>query len=110
MTLNAYIASGAATIATGLSQVPTNGALETWIALAIQAGMAGVVVIILFKSFPMLIADMKAQREAHEATITRIVEANTRKDDDWQRIVVEKLEAGTIHERIRKELEALKRK
>ena len=58
-------------------------------ALAIQAGMAGVVVLLLLKFFPMILNAMKAEADANRKIVREIVEANHAKDAAWQRIVSE---------------------
>ena len=56
---------------------------------AIQAGMAGVVVLLLLKFFPMILNAMKVEADANRETIREIVEANQVKDAAWQRIISE---------------------
>ena len=52
--------------------------------------MAGVVVLLLLKFFPMVMSHLERKDKEHQVIIREIVEANTVKDEAWQRIVSEK--------------------
>ena len=59
----------------------------SWHSLAIQAGMAGVVVLLLLKFFPMLIAHLEKKDAEHQAVVRDIVRAGHAKDAAWQKII-----------------------
>jgi predicted regulator of amino acid metabolism with ACT domain len=63
--------------------------IDNWHSLAIQAGMAGVVVLLLLKFFPMLIKHLEKKDAEHQTIIREIVTANQAKDEAWQRIISE---------------------
>lgn len=88
-----YLASLAASASTALAQVhqTSGGVMESWAQLAIQAGMAGVVVLLLMKFFPMMLDKMEAKDRAHEDTIRHIIESNSKKDEAWQKLVQERV-------------------
>lgn len=63
------------------------GQAATDISLWLQAGMAGVVVLLLLKFFPGLMNHLEEKDKRHEETIRSIVERNEKKDEAWQQIV-----------------------
>lgn len=62
---------------------------SSWHSIAIQAGMAGVVVLLLLKFFPMVMSHLERKDKEHQQIIREIVDANKSKDEAWQRIVSE---------------------
>ena len=56
----------------------------------LQAGMTGVVIIILLKFFPMILTHMKETNERHEETIRHLVSKHDAQTKDWQRIIQER--------------------
>jgi uncharacterized membrane protein YhiD involved in acid resistance len=69
--------------ATALIGVVGQADVSFWL----QAGMAGVVVLLLLKFFPMLMKHLEEKDKRHEETIRNIVERNEKKDEAWQKIV-----------------------
>ena len=80
-----YIVSGLVSVSSYIAQAAPNGG--SWHSLAIQAGMAGVVVLLLLKFFPMLIAHLEKKDAEHQTVVREIISANTAKDAAWQRII-----------------------
>jgi len=68
-----YIASGFFAFSSFIGQVQP--AAGSWHSLAIQAGMAGVVVLLLLKFFPMLIAHLERKDQEHQKIVREIVTA-----------------------------------
>ena len=66
-----------------LAQMTASPDWTVWV----NAGMAGVVMVLLLKFFPMLLKHMEQMSQRHENTIKNIIEANTRKDEAWQELV-----------------------
>ena len=85
--LIAYITSTSAATATVLANVKPAGVAESWMQLALQAGMAGVVVLLLMKFFPMMMDRMAAQQALHEQTVQRICEIHDVRAKEWQDII-----------------------
>lgn len=83
-----YIVSGLFSACSFIGQVPPSEG--SWHSLAIQAGMAGVVVLLLLKFFPMLIAHLEKKDAEHQAIIREIVASNQLKDEAWQKIVTDR--------------------
>ena len=83
-----YIVSGLTASVSFLAQAqPAPG---SWHSIAIQAGMAGVGVLLLLKFFPMVMQHLERKDKEHQAIIREIVGANQVKDAAWQAIVNEK--------------------
>ena len=72
-----------------------------WLPLIVQAGMAGIVVLIVLKHIPELIRaqqrandqhaeNLRLEREAFERVMNRIVESNERKDAAWQKLIAQR--------------------
>lgn len=85
-----YVTGAAVTLAASAAALD----VSIWV----QAGMAGVVVLLLLKFFPMILSHMEAKDKRHEQkmdekdlrfeqTIRDIVERNDKKDEAWQQIV-----------------------
>lgn len=81
-----YLVGGLTTATSAIAQVSNAGNPSLWI----QAGMAGVVVLLLLKFFPMILAHQRAESEANREIVREIVAANQAKDEAWQKIVAEK--------------------
>lgn len=99
-------AFSAATLLGSLSGDPVSGG---WLPVIVQAGMAGVVVLLLLKHIPCILEAhaknqhsfmetlereriafrdvLAAERESHERNIERIVNSQSVKDAAWQEIV-----------------------
>jgi hypothetical protein len=88
--LIAYITSTSAATATVLANVKPAGVAESWMQLAIQAGMAGVVVLLLMKFFPMMMDRMAAKDRQHEETIKHICQVHDERNRLWQEIIQSK--------------------
>jgi uncharacterized membrane protein YhiD involved in acid resistance len=74
-----YIAGGATTVIAAVG--------STDVTFWLQAGMAGIVVLLLLKVFPFLMDHLEEKDKRHDETILDIVERNERKDAAWQEIV-----------------------
>jgi hypothetical protein len=69
-----------------------------WLPVVVQAGMAGIVVLLLMKHIPQMMERnermqerhlqvLQEERKAFEHTITTIVQSNASKDQAWQHII-----------------------
>ena len=58
--------------------------------LWIQAGMAGIVVVLLLKFFPLILSHQRSEAEANREIIREIVGSNASTHKEWQRVVSEK--------------------
>lgn len=72
---------------TMLAQVHPN---TGWSSLVIQAGMAGVVVLLLLKFFPMILSHLDKTAQENREIIRDIIQANQNKDKEWQKIISDK--------------------
>lgn len=92
----AGLAASASTLMGSLAGEAVSGG--GWLPLIVQAGMAGIVVLIVLKHIPELIRaqqrandqhaeNLRLEREAFERVMNRIVESNERKDAAWQQII-----------------------
>ncbi len=72
-----------------LAQIPTPEG-GGWLQIVIQAGMAGVVVVLLLKFFPMVMQHLKEKDAAHQQVIREIVESHREEVRQWQQIVQSK--------------------
>ena len=80
-----YLVSGLTAASSFVAQMqPSPG---SWHSIAIQAGMAGVVVLLLLKFFPMILSSMRAEADANRAVVREIIESNRTKDLAWQQII-----------------------
>ena len=83
-----YLVSGLFSASAFIAQAqPQNQSVSS---LAIQAGMAGVVMLLLLKFFPMILSAMKAEADANRKVVREIVEAGHAKDAAWQKIIADK--------------------
>lgn len=94
----AWLAGFSTSVSTLLGSLASDSTAGGWLPLIVQAGMAGIVVLIVLKHIPELIKaqaeanklhaeNLRLEREAFERTITRIVDANERKDEAWQKLI-----------------------
>ena len=85
-------------LATLLGSLATDTATGGWLQVIVQAGMAGIVVLLLMKHIPAMMERnermqerhlqvLQEERKAFEHTVTTIVESNATKDKAWQQII-----------------------
>jgi len=94
----AYVAGISVSLSTLMGSIGADAVGGGWLPIIVQAGMAGIVVLIVLKHIPALInaqqvanklhaENLRLEREAFERTIERIVSANEKKDDAWQSLI-----------------------
>lgn len=94
----AWAAGFSASASTLLASIASDVSGSGWLPLVVQAGMAGIVVLIVLKHIPELIRaqqrandqhaeNLRLEREAFERVMNRIVESNERKDAAWQHLI-----------------------
>lgn len=105
-----YLGGFSASISTLLGSLSTAEGAGGWLQIVVQAGMAGIVVLIVMKHIPRLITSQEEtnklflgaiekereanrestakDREMYEKTIDRIIQSQEIKDAAWQQIVM----------------------
>ena len=84
-----YLVSGLVSASSYISQTTTTTTTLNP-SLWIQAGMAGIVVLLLLKFFPMVLTSMKEEAAANRQIIREIVSEGHKKDAAWQEIVADR--------------------
>jgi len=93
----AYAASFCFSLSTLLGSLATDPS-SGWLPVIVQAGMAGIVVLLLMKHIPQMMERnermqerhlqvLQEERKAFENTITVIMQSNASKDKAWQHII-----------------------
>lgn len=94
----AWVAGFSISTSTFLASIAGDTTSGGWLPLVVQAGMAGIVVIIVLKHIPELIRaqqrandqfseNLRQEREAFERVMNRIIESNEKKDALWQDLI-----------------------